>query len=919
MRAATAALVAWAIALAPMRVPAAAPSHAEAMLALCRLWNAVRFSSPDLTDEADERWDDALLAVAPKVDADPSALRAAASAMLATLRDPMTIPADDDGPGAAGVAPRFELRDGIRIVTAGMPRANEAAEAYAAELAPLVQPTAADRAVIVDLRGGGMPSFDQRGTIAAAWDNLALASHVIASTIPVPRTEHRYLMGFPPEAEGADYAGYSDGRESEGTPQWVAPAKGAHEVAVAYLADASSQLPADAVALAQAGRAAIFAAQPDAVSGPGQSILFAAGSGLEAALRTSALAGDIPVRGGGIDAALAWLRAGTPFALPALRQRPSTPVATRYASPALPDEAHRVLAAFRVWGTIAYAFPYRDQMSDNWDAALAIALEELRAVRTPLEYELALRKLYAHIHDSHGDVYGPASSVAFAATPAFRVADVEKRITIVDANPVVARFEGFRVGDTIEEIDGVTPAAARAKWLPYVAASTPQSANLKLEFPGGPGLFSGPVGTTLVLTLRGADGVKRTVTARRRPIDPVLFRRTRPTIDVLAGNVGYLDLTRLTVAETEPALQRLASTRVLVLDLRGYPRGTFWVLAPHFASKIVRATLYRTPVRRVPVAAPDAASNGITFVDETRDFYQTIVPKAPRYSRPVVVVVDARAISQSEHTALYLRAAAGARFVGEPTAGADGDVTSFRVPGGMTFWFSGQAVLHPDGTPLQRVGVIPDVSVAPTLAGIRAGDDELLSAALREALSESHAPRAMIAAALATERSAERGDARARRQPPPPPGVASADAPALEGTFAVGGGDPTHYTGGGDATVRHRDGRTVALRAETGADPGSYATYRVTLNAAPYRGKHVRVSGWLRARDVQSADAFVSVLGSNAVLSKSATLVGDAEWTACAAVIDVPESATSLLAGIRLTGGRGVLWADDLKIDVVQP
>ena len=47
---------------------------------------------------------------------------------------------------------------------------------------------------------------------------------------------------------------------------------------------------------------------------------------------------------------------------------------------------------------------------------------------------------------------------------------------------------------------------------------------------------------------------------------------------------------------------------------------------------------------------------------------------------------------------------------------------------------SGIGVFYPDKRPTQRVGIIPDVNVRPTIAGIRSGRDEVLEEALRQVL-----------------------------------------------------------------------------------------------------------------------------------------------------------------------------------------
>ena len=47
---------------------------------------------------------------------------------------------------------------------------------------------------------------------------------------------------------------------------------------------------------------------------------------------------------------------------------------------------------------------------------------------------------------------------------------------------------------------------------------------------------------------------------------------------------------------------------------------------------------------------------------------------------------------------------------------------------------SGIGVFYPDETPTQRIGIVPDVVVTPTIDGIREGRDEVLEAALRQIL-----------------------------------------------------------------------------------------------------------------------------------------------------------------------------------------
>jgi C-terminal processing protease CtpA/Prc len=102
----------------------------------------------------------------------------------------------------------------------------------------------------------------------------------------------------------------------------------------------------------------------------------------------------------------------------------------------------------------------------------------------------------------------------------------------------------------------------------------------------------------------------------------------------------------------------------------------------------------------------------------------------PHYKGKTVMLINELAGSQAEHSGLFFEAANGTRFIGSPTAGANGDITNFTVPGGIRITFSGHGVRHADGRQLQRVGLLPDIEVRPTIQGIREGRDEVLERAI---------------------------------------------------------------------------------------------------------------------------------------------------------------------------------------------
>ena len=314
--------------------------------------------------------------------------------------------------------------------------------------------------------------------------------------------------------------------------------------------------------------------------------------------------------------------------------------------------------------------------------------------------------------------------------------------SIID--PLTCRDAGVRVGDIVTAVTGVPrkragrAASLRQRLDPQGVASTRR--RLRHQ------------------RLRGTSQATITVTFRHPgspPCIPRAFRttglirqaRSGPIVRVLPGNVGYVDLDRLEIAAVDSMFSTLANTRAIIFDDRGYPRRTAWPIAPRLTArnKVEGAFFNMLDVSAVEVENGEGALPVLSF----SNFYQMLDDASgPRYLKPVVVLVDERTLSQAEHSALFFEAAAHATFVGTPTAGANGDVTQFAVPGGITLAFSGLGVRHADGAQLQRVGIVPTVRIEPSAADIAAGRDVVLEAGLQQALRHSGAAGAATTNAL---------------------------------------------------------------------------------------------------------------------------------------------------------------------------
>jgi C-terminal processing protease CtpA/Prc len=171
--------------------------------------------------------------------------------------------------------------------------------------------------------------------------------------------------------------------------------------------------------------------------------------------------------------------------------------------------------------------------------------------------------------------------------------------------------------------------------------------------------------------------------------------------------------------------------QAIVFDMRGYPQGTAWTIAPRLTSKknVPAAKFTRKEVNYPVITNTESDENN---VETWSTFIQNIPNPTDKwqYKGKTVMLINEDTQSQAEHTGLFFKAANNTQFIGSQTAGANGDVTNFVVPGGLTLNFSGQTVWFPNGKQLQRTGLVPDILVKPTIKGIQAGKDEVLARAI---------------------------------------------------------------------------------------------------------------------------------------------------------------------------------------------
>lgn len=386
------------------------------------------------------------------------------------------------------------------------------------------------------------------------------------------------------------------------------------------------------------------------------------------------------------------------------------------------DPALRMLAVARMWNTLRYWFPYRDIMDADVASVLEPAVADTLAAQTRTDHQRALARLVAKSDDGHGVIlaFRKAISPSGDCTVPYtwRFAEGQLVVDGLQAHP-----DGIlKRGDIVRAIGGESVEALDARYSPTISASNNPYRKLILATR----LMQGECGAHAVTVERNGETLDVDVTWLSRDNAGIdLSRgpgRDGPAIQTLESGITYVRFSQLRRSDLPALLETANAGAGVVFDMRGYVRD--------FLVFELGKLLVSEPTEFARFTQPFPATPGLfTWTDPT-----SIIPAKDgrRITVPIVALINENAASSPEYHAMAWRAA-GVKLIGSPTAGADGNVSTMPLPqDGAGMRFSGIGVFYPDQSPTQRIGIVPDITVTPTIAGIAAGRDEPLERAIAE-------------------------------------------------------------------------------------------------------------------------------------------------------------------------------------------
>lgn len=386
-----------------------------------------------------------------------------------------------------------------------------------------------------------------------------------------------------------------------------------------------------------------------------------------------------------------------------------------------PDTGFRLLALYRYWNMIQYFFPYKHQIDKPWNEQLRAYLPKFLEAEDELAYELAAVQLIGDVQDTHANLWGGNNAINEWKGKYYapvHVRFVENQLAVTDYyNPelkekvgleigdVITRINGEEVGDIVERLGPFYPASNQPTRLRDISADLLRANDREIEI----SYVRDQEEMTTKLSLYEADSLN---------IYRWYRRDNEKSYKMLDDNIGYITLKSIKQEDIEPIKETFKDTKGIIIDIRNYP-STFvpFLLGSYFVSDTTAFVKFTSFNLNNPGEFTFGENLDIPNAEET-------------YRGKLVVLVNELSQSQAEYTAMAFRAGDNTTIIGSTTAGADGNVSTILLPGGMRTMISGIGVFYPDGTETQKVGIVPDITVNPTVEGIRKGKDELLLKAI---------------------------------------------------------------------------------------------------------------------------------------------------------------------------------------------
>lgn len=190
----------------------------------------------------------------------------------------------------------------------------------------------------------------------------------------------------------------------------------------------------------------------------------------------------------------------------------------------------------------------------------------------------------------------------------------------IENRPVVTRIFDKEAAASAAIAVGDTMSALTARMLvrepPSCRAIFPRRRpKLKCGWKACAKLLAGAEGSEAAVQFRKPDGNLHTaILARKSAYRNEARASAEDALRLLPGNIGFADLIGLSVPMVNRMFEKFRNTDAIIFDMRGYPQGTAWAIAPRLSAiRSPVGALFSRPIAMAPDPGPGEPAENTTF------------------------------------------------------------------------------------------------------------------------------------------------------------------------------------------------------------------------------------------------------------------------------------------------------------------
>ncbi|MBI5540860.1 MAG: T9SS type A sorting domain-containing protein [Bacteroidia bacterium] len=389
------------------------------------------------------------------------------------------------------------------------------------------------------------------------------------------------------------------------------------------------------------------------------------------------------------------------------------------------NKANRLAIMFYYWNVINYFHPFKNIMDQSWDSTLYEFIPKIRQVSLTADFHKTFLKLVTKINDSHGFTSSNILENTFWGgsymPPIY--------FTRIDTNCVVTKLQnipGVHIGDILTSIKGIGIKNIEDSLSDFVPSSTP-AAFYRDAYSQ---MLRGTESSGVLCTFLDSTNNLYSVTIARSMFISYwynwIYNNGNSTSYFFTNcGYGYVDMGKLQSSEVNGMYTTFQNAPAIIFDIRNYPNGTLWDLAPLlFPSPTLSAKFFEPSLTNLPNKYYMPGWYNVFDDGSNIGNWSNLNP----YNGDIYLLVNQETQSQAEYTCQYLSYFPNSKVIGTQTAGADGNISIVTLPGGIITYFTSLGWYYEDGYQQQRNGVKIDSIVTPTRIGLSHGKDEILEA-----------------------------------------------------------------------------------------------------------------------------------------------------------------------------------------------